>query len=161
MHGLKRHSFVGRDKTVYQLWKQKYDKGMKPTINNLVAMAHVADVQRSADFYSQMGFRIVSTFKNDAGVLCWVDRRSGDAALMLAKANVPVIAGEQRAGCSILSVHRRLGRFARTASWEWRCCIQDFVSHLHGERRNSRSRPGWLCSIDWPNRLEVIHCRKN
>ena len=68
---------------------------MKPTINNLVAMAHVADVQRSADFYSQMGFRIVSTFKNDAGVLCWVDLRSGDAALMLAKANVPVIAGEQ------------------------------------------------------------------
>jgi hypothetical protein len=95
MHGLKRHSFVGQDKTVYQRWKQKYDKGMKPTINNLVAMAHVADVQRSADFYSQMGLRIVNTFKNDAGVLCWVDLRSGDAALMPAKANVPVIAGEQ------------------------------------------------------------------
>jgi predicted lactoylglutathione lyase len=31
---------------------------MKPVINNLVTMAHVADVQRSADFYSQMGFRI-------------------------------------------------------------------------------------------------------
>jgi len=68
---------------------------MKPTINNLVAMAHVADVQRSADFYSQMGFRIVSTFKNDKGILCWVDLRSGDAALMLAKADAPVIAGQQ------------------------------------------------------------------
>jgi len=68
---------------------------MKSTINNLVAMAHVADVQRSADFYSQMGFRIVSTFKNDAGVLCWVNLRSGDAALMLTKADAPVIAGQQ------------------------------------------------------------------
>lgn len=68
---------------------------MKPTINNLVAMAHVADVQRSADFYSQLGFRIVSTFKNDAGVLCWVDLRSGEAALMLTKADAPVIAGQQ------------------------------------------------------------------
>jgi catechol 2,3-dioxygenase-like lactoylglutathione lyase family enzyme len=58
-------------------------------------MAHVADVQRSADFYSQMGFRIVSTFKNDAGVLRWVDLRSGDAALMLTKADAPVIAAEQ------------------------------------------------------------------
>ena len=58
-------------------------------------MARVADVQRSADFYSQMGFRMVSTFKNDAGVLCWVHLRSGDAALMLRKADAPVIAGEQ------------------------------------------------------------------
>jgi predicted lactoylglutathione lyase len=31
---------------------------MKLAINNLIAMAHVADVRRSADFYSQMGFRI-------------------------------------------------------------------------------------------------------
>ena len=86
---------LGRDKSVYQEWKRKYDEGMKPTINSLVAMAHVADVQRSADFYSQMGFRIVSTFKNDAGVLCWVDLQSGDAALMLTKADAPVIAGQQ------------------------------------------------------------------
>jgi catechol 2,3-dioxygenase-like lactoylglutathione lyase family enzyme len=68
---------------------------MKPTINNLVAMAHVADVQRSADFYSQLGFRVASTFKNDAGVLCWVNLRSGDAALMLTRADTPVIAGQQ------------------------------------------------------------------
>jgi catechol 2,3-dioxygenase-like lactoylglutathione lyase family enzyme len=68
---------------------------MKATVKHLVAMAHVADVQRSADFYSQMGFRVVSTFNNDAGVLCWVDLRSGDAALMLTKADAPVIAGQQ------------------------------------------------------------------
>jgi len=68
---------------------------MKPTINNLVVMAHVADVQRSADFYSQLGFRVVSTFKNDAGVLCWVDLRSSNAALMLTRADAPVVAGQQ------------------------------------------------------------------
>jgi len=58
-------------------------------------MAHVADVQRSADFYSQLGFRLKSTFKNDAGVLCWADLRSGDAALMLARADAPVVAEQQ------------------------------------------------------------------
>jgi len=68
---------------------------VKPTTSNLVGMAHVEDVQRSADFYSQMGFRIVSTFKNDAGVLHGVDLRSGDAALMLTKADARVIAAEQ------------------------------------------------------------------
>jgi catechol 2,3-dioxygenase-like lactoylglutathione lyase family enzyme len=68
---------------------------VKPTIKNLIAMARVADVQRSADFYSQLGFQVVSTFKNDAGVLCWVDLRSADAALMLTRADAPVIAGQQ------------------------------------------------------------------
>jgi catechol 2,3-dioxygenase-like lactoylglutathione lyase family enzyme len=68
---------------------------MKPTINNLIAMAHVANAQRSADFYSQMGFRVVNTFKNDAGVSCWVDLRSGHAAFMLTRADAPVIAGQQ------------------------------------------------------------------
>ena len=68
---------------------------MKPTVKNLEAMAHVADVQRSADFYSQLGFRVVNTFKNDASVLCWGYLKSGDAELMLTRADGPVIAGQQ------------------------------------------------------------------
>lgn len=57
-------------------------------------MAHVADVQRSIDFYKLLGFNVASTFKNDAGVLCWVDLRSSDARLMLTRAEAPVIAAQ-------------------------------------------------------------------
>jgi hypothetical protein len=64
---------------------------MKPVIDNLIAIAHVAEVQHSADFYPQMGFQIAGIFRNDAGVWCWVDLRSGNAAL----ADAPVIAGQQ------------------------------------------------------------------
>jgi hypothetical protein len=53
--------------------------GTKPAVERLIAMAHVADVQRSADFYSLLGFLVVGTFKNDAGVLCWVHLESGNA----------------------------------------------------------------------------------
>lgn len=68
---------------------------MKSTIFSLVPMAHVADVQRSADFYELLGFKVASTFKNDAGLLCWVDLASGDARLMLTRADTPVAAAQQ------------------------------------------------------------------
>lgn len=68
---------------------------MQPTIRNLVPMAHVADVQRSIDFYELIGFKLVSTFKNGAGILCWVDLTSRDARLMLTRADAPVIAAQQ------------------------------------------------------------------
>ena len=69
--------------------------GAKPTVERLIAMAHVADVRRSADFYSLLGFLVVGTFKNDAGVLCWVHLESGSAHLMLAKADAPILAEQQ------------------------------------------------------------------
>ena len=69
--------------------------GAKPTVERLIAMAHVADVRRSADFYSLLGFLVVGTFKNDAGVPCWVHLESGNANLMLSKADAPVIAEQQ------------------------------------------------------------------
>lgn len=68
---------------------------MKPTIWSLVPMAHVADVQRSINFYELLGFKVASDFKNDAGVLCWVDLTSGDTRLMLTRADAPVNAAQQ------------------------------------------------------------------
>lgn len=58
-------------------------------------MAHVADLQRSADFYALLGFKLASTFKNNAGVLCWVDLTSGHTRLMLTRADAPIIAAQQ------------------------------------------------------------------
>ena len=69
--------------------------GTKRVVERLIAMAHVADVRRSADFYSLLGFLVVGTFKNDAGVPCWVHLESGNANLMLSKADAAILAEQQ------------------------------------------------------------------
>jgi hypothetical protein len=71
------------------------ENGHKPTVEQFIAMAHVADVQRSVDFRSLLGFLVVGTFKNDAGVLCWVHLESGNANLTLSKADAPILAEQQ------------------------------------------------------------------
>jgi len=69
--------------------------GAKRAVERLIAMAHVADVRRSADFYSLLGFLVVGTFKNAAGVLCWAHLESGNANLMSSKADGPILAEQQ------------------------------------------------------------------
>jgi catechol 2,3-dioxygenase-like lactoylglutathione lyase family enzyme len=56
---------------------------------SLVPMAPVADVQRSIDFYAQLGFEVGSTFEED-GILHWVYLQNGGAHLMLSRADPPV-----------------------------------------------------------------------
>jgi Glyoxalase/Bleomycin resistance protein/Dioxygenase superfamily len=68
---------------------------MQSTILNLVPMAHVADVQRSSDFYALLGFKMASTFKNGAGILCWADLVSGGARIMVTRASGPIVADQQ------------------------------------------------------------------
>jgi len=52
-------------------------------LRGLVAMAHVEDVQRSIDFYRQIGFTDKNTLVRD-GRLVWAWLRNGHAHLMLA-----------------------------------------------------------------------------
>ena len=68
---------------------------MQSTIVNLVPMAHVADVERSSDFYALLGFKVESTFKNSAGILCWADLVSGGARIMVTRASGPIVADQQ------------------------------------------------------------------
>ncbi|MGH9932634.1 MAG: VOC family protein [Pyrinomonadaceae bacterium] len=62
----------------------------------LVAMAFVADVQRSAAFYEQLGFSIANTFTPpDSAAPSWAWLESGEAQLMVSRASEPVVPEQQ------------------------------------------------------------------
>ena len=63
-------------------------------VTDLVAFAHVADVQASADFYRLLGLREGDRYVHE-GVLDWVSLQNGRARLMLARASEPVNPGAQ------------------------------------------------------------------
>ena len=58
-------------------------------VTDLVAFAHVADVQASADFYAVLGLREGNRYVHE-DVLDWVWLENGRARLMLARATEPV-----------------------------------------------------------------------
>jgi catechol 2,3-dioxygenase-like lactoylglutathione lyase family enzyme len=60
----------------------------------LIPMAHVADVQRSVDFYKLLGLEVRGSLKNE-DVLQWADVACEGAQLMFARASEPVIASQQ------------------------------------------------------------------
>src|SRR4051794_1718934 len=63
----------------------------------VVAMIHVADVQRSIDFYGQLGFELGNTFKNEDGVLCWAWVQRNRAQIMFSLTGRPLNPGAQDA----------------------------------------------------------------
>jgi hypothetical protein len=63
-------------------------------ITHLIAMAHVADVERSIRFYELLGFQAAGKHTND-GTLVWATVRSADAWLMFSRATAPVIPEQQ------------------------------------------------------------------
>lgn len=67
----------------------------KPCVTGLVPMAHVADVQRSADFYKLLGMEMGGRLKNPTGELQWAWLEHQGAQLMVTRASEPVIAGQQ------------------------------------------------------------------
>jgi len=63
---------------------------------NLVALAYVANVRASADFYERLGFETGNTHSDPGtGEVVWAAMERGDASLMLSKASGPVDAGQQ------------------------------------------------------------------
>jgi hypothetical protein len=67
----------------------------KPCATGLVPMAHVADVQRPADFYKLLGMEMGGRLKNPAGELQWAWLACQQAQLMVTRASEPVIPGQQ------------------------------------------------------------------
>ena len=57
---------------------------MEKNIDFLIPMAHVADVQRSVDFYGKLGFEPLNIGKGDDGHCYWAHVRAGKAHLMFA-----------------------------------------------------------------------------
>lgn len=58
-------------------------------VSNLIPFAHVADVERSVEFYRQLGFTIKAIFKPGDRLL-WVALESEGAELMLTQASTPL-----------------------------------------------------------------------
>jgi catechol 2,3-dioxygenase-like lactoylglutathione lyase family enzyme len=61
----------------------------------LIPMAHVADVQRSVDFYRMLGMELRSSLKGTDGGLQWAHVACEGAELMFARASEPVVASQQ------------------------------------------------------------------
>jgi catechol 2,3-dioxygenase-like lactoylglutathione lyase family enzyme len=69
---------------------------MAMPFRSLSPFAHVASVPRSIAFYQTLGFELGNTFVPpgaDEPVWAWLE--SGDAVLMVAKADEPVVASQQ------------------------------------------------------------------
>ena len=64
-------------------------------ITGLIPMAHVADVDRSIRFYSLFGLEVADVLRSQGGVALWSMLRRAGAAIMLARADGPVVAPEQ------------------------------------------------------------------
>ncbi|MDX1930767.1 MAG: hypothetical protein SFV81_29860 [Pirellulaceae bacterium] len=64
-------------------------------VHDHVPMAHVADVDRSVEFYTLLGFSCESRFKDGDGRTYYAALRSGQAELMLVLASGPVDASQQ------------------------------------------------------------------
>lgn len=63
----------------------------------LVPMAFVADVERSIRFYENLGFEVGNTFTEEGATKpTWAWLSCGEAQLMLAAADEPVLADKQR-----------------------------------------------------------------
>lgn len=67
---------------------------MNPSVNDLVPMAHVLDVDRSIAFYEHLGFFARQRLA-PRGVAVWAMLESGKARLMLARASGPIPADQQ------------------------------------------------------------------
>jgi hypothetical protein len=64
-------------------------------VTGLIAMAHVANVQRSIDFYGLLGMELLGSLKASSGELQWAHINCGNADLMLTRASEPVIPSQQ------------------------------------------------------------------
>lgn len=68
---------------------------MSAKVTGLIPMAHAADVQRSADFYQNLGMEIRGSRRDPSGKLQWVQLGCEHVHLMFARASEPVIPSQQ------------------------------------------------------------------
>jgi len=68
---------------------------MAVKITGLIPMVHVADVQRSVNFYRLLGMEVQGSLRNPSGQLQWVHLHCDRADIMFTRASEPVIASRQ------------------------------------------------------------------
>src|SRR5690349_7163234 len=68
---------------------------MSARVTGLIPMAHVADVQRSVNFYELRGLKVRNTLKDADRTWAWAHVECELAELMLTRADAPVVASQQ------------------------------------------------------------------
>ncbi len=68
---------------------------MPQKLSGLIPLAHVADVQKSIEFYQLLGFEVKNTVRNEQGRLQWAWVQNGKADLMLARSGREMNPGAQ------------------------------------------------------------------
>jgi len=69
---------------------------MDVKLRSLVAMVRVADVEASIEFYERLGFDLDGSFAQPGeDRLSWASLACGEARIMLARADEPVVAAQQ------------------------------------------------------------------
>ena len=63
---------------------------MAHNLKYITAMPHVADVQRSINFYKHLGLELQRSLKNEDGTLQWAHVSGGGAELMFVRASGPL-----------------------------------------------------------------------
>jgi hypothetical protein len=83
--------------TVFVIGPPGAEAGIRrPKPTSLMPLAHVASVPRSIAFYERLGLDAANTHTPEGGVEpVWAWLRSGDAHLMVARADAPVIPDEK------------------------------------------------------------------
>lgn len=64
-------------------------------VNDLAPFVHVANVERSAEFYKELGFAIEHSLKDQEGKLCWCFMKAGNAKIMFSRARGEIAAEAQ------------------------------------------------------------------
>lgn len=60
-------------------------------VHQLIPMVHVADVEKAIHFYELLGFAPIKRMQDHAGWTFWASIVAGDARLMFAAADAPVV----------------------------------------------------------------------
>ena len=68
---------------------------MAAKVTGLIPMAHVADVERSVNFYRLFGMEVQGSLRNRSGELQWVHLHCEQADIMFTRASEAVIASPQ------------------------------------------------------------------
>lgn len=61
-----------------------------PVVHNLIAMAHVADVDASVSFYQLLGLAPREVMRDESGRAFWASLRAGAGSIMLTRASGPI-----------------------------------------------------------------------
>lgn len=116
-------------------------------ISAVIPYLHVADVDRSVQFYGLLGLKCDGTFRDQTNRSCWACVGQGHAQLMLALASEPVVASQQA-----MLVYMHANDVKALRHHLLACGVQDGsgAGHLWGKA----TPRGMVSTVTFPDHME-------